>query len=436
VIRYFSIPQEEAEENQSSAFFGYGQEYSREDIQNAIDKGEKILKDTNGHGTFITGIAAGSETEEFVGAAPEAGIIVVKLKPAKDNIRKLYGIPENSEAYAENDIMLGIAYVLRQVKEIRRPVSILIALGSNSGNHAGSGALASFIDDLGITKGIAISVAAGNEGTARHHFSGETPDDGYSVMEFNVSDRNSLTLEIWGSAPNIYSIAMEIPGGEYIERIPPRFDKSEVIRPLFGGGVIYVDYFLVEEQSGDELIMIRLINPADGLWKIRVYASGDTVKKYDAWLPISDFLSSGTVFTRPDPDKTLTNPSNANYPICVAAYNHTDGGLYINGSRGYTADNRIKPDICAPGVEVFGPGRYGGYVRLSGTSVAAAHSAGCAALIFQWNMRINPLKPINGNQIKQYFIRGAQRSDIRTYPNKEWGYGTLDLYNTFIRLRE
>ena len=42
-----------------------------------------------------------------------------------------------------------------------------------------------------------------------------------------------------------------------MSQIPPRFDKSETIRPIFGGGIIYVDYFLVEDQSGAELIMMR-----------------------------------------------------------------------------------------------------------------------------------------------------------------------------------
>ena len=37
--------------------------------------------------------------------------------------------------------------------------------------------------------------------------------------------------------------------------------------------------------------------------------------------------------------------------------------------------------------------------------------------------------------IKSYLIRGAARNPSLTYPNKEFGYGTLDLLQTFLRLR-
>lgn len=39
-------------------------------------------QDTSGHGTFIASIAAGSEKDEFIGAAPGAELVVVKLKKA------------------------------------------------------------------------------------------------------------------------------------------------------------------------------------------------------------------------------------------------------------------------------------------------------------------------------------------------------------------
>ena len=38
-------------------------------------------------------------------------------------------------------------------------------------------------------------------------------------------------------------------------------------------------------------------------------------------------------------------------------------------------------------------------------------------------------------QLKNLLILGTQRTDGREYPNREWGYGTLDLYQTFDVLR-
>ena len=69
--------------------FLYGSEYTAEDINYAIRSEDSYSivpsRDTNGHGTFLAGVAAGSEVLErdFIGAAPLADIAVVKLKEAK-----------------------------------------------------------------------------------------------------------------------------------------------------------------------------------------------------------------------------------------------------------------------------------------------------------------------------------------------------------------
>ena len=42
---------------------------------------------------------------------------------------------------------------------------------------------------------------------------------------------------------------------------------------------------------------------------------------------------------------------------------------------------------------------------------------------------------MNTSAIKTYLIRGAKRNPALTYPNREFGYGTLDLYQAFLRLR-
>ena len=337
--------------------------------------------------------------------------------------------------------MTAIAYLLEQQKKLRMPMSILVTLGTNSGSHTGAEALDKYINNIGELQGLAVSAAGGNEGRAGHHYSGIVTG-AYDVVEIDVADRNSFTLEIWGKSTNTYSVAIEIPGGEFIERISPRYDRSSIIRPIFGGGMIYVDYFLIEDSAGQELIMLRFITPANGIWRIRVYGVGTTELSFNAWLPISSFVSPGTRFVSSDPGVTITSPAVAETAICTCAYDHSNGNLYIDNSRGYTADGRVKPDLLAPGVNIRGEGASGETVIRSGTSVAASYTAGCSAIMLEWSYGRKMIRNINGNQIRGYLIRGAVRPgssggllEIRQYPNPEWGYGLLNIYNTFESLR-
>ena len=72
----------------------------------------------------------------------------------------------------------------------------------------------------------------------------------------------------------------------------------------------------------------------------------------------------------------------------------------------------------------------------TGTSVAAAHVAGAVANLLSWGIVEGHNITMSEASIKAYLIRGARRNPALSYPNREWGYGALDLYETFLRLRE
>lgn len=410
--------------------FPFGTYYTEEQLNRFVEEGNSVLRGENNHGNYLASIAAGRNN----GIAENSDLVVVKLKKAKENLKELYGVRQG-EAYSEADIMLAIAYILQCSYRLRKTVSILIGFGTNSGSHTGSAALEAYINNIGILRGVCVSVAGGNEGAAGHHTEGDIEDNEQAVIEINVPEKTAFTLEIWGKAPGVYAIGMDIAGGEIIDRIPPRFDRSQIIKPIFGGGTIYVDYFLVEGQSGDELILVRFFDTPRGLYRITLTAAGAAGKSYRAWLPVSQFAPEGLVFTNPVTWGTVTVPGTAKTPIVAAAYNYSDGSIYVNGSRGYTADSVVKPDLAAPGVGITGAGPYGTTVTGSGSSISAACAVGAAALMQQWS-RDRGLSPyINGNQIRQYLIRGADRENSHRYPDRYYGFGILNLRKTFESLR-
>lgn len=427
----------------------YGTEYTEETINEALQLANPLelvpSMDTNGHGTFVSGIMAGGEDEsaDFIGAAPMAELVVVKLKQAKQYLKDFYFI-DSEEVFQETDIMMAVYYLLNQASKWNLPMCIYLGVGSNSGDHAGRGALDEYLTRINRFPGMFVSLAAGNEGNAQHHYSGTVEESSdYKTVEFNVgAGEAGLIIELWGKSPNTYAIGLESPYGEVIARIPPSFLYHQEITFFLERTVVEISYVLVEELSGKQLIFIRMKRPTEGIWKIRVYAMGNIWSEFNMWLPIRQFVSKDTYFLQPDPEITLTEPSNAEGPACSTAYNHVTDSLYIEAGRGFTSDGDIKPDLAAPGVNVYGPalqttpdGTYG-YTRMSGTSIAAAHTAGAAALLMEWAGTRRNVVPMNGIKVKRYLIRGADRRPDLKYPNPLWGYGTLDLYGTFQSLQQ
>lgn len=74
--------------------------------------------------------------------------------------------------------------------------------------------------------------------------------------------------------------------------------------------------------------------------------------------------------------------------------------------------------------------------RMSGSSVSAAHVAGAVANLYSWGFVQGHYPQINNSSIKAFLTRGASRNPNFTYPNREWGYGTLNLYDSYVSLRD
>lgn len=420
----------------------YGTAYSQEELNQALGMEDPFSlvpsRDENGHGTFLAGVAAGSALpqQSFSGAAPEALIAIVKLKPAKEYLKEIFYVTGSALAYQSTDIMLGIRYLILLADALKKPLVICIGLGSNQGSHSGSSPLDSMLSVTDQYRGIHAVTAAGNEAGKAHHFYGTAANSGaYEAVEILVEPGTSgFCAELWGQPPEVYAVGFESPLGEVIQKLPPRISFSENISFILENTRIFVTSEIVQTVSGQQLIFIRFSDPTPGSWKIRVYTDSFNNGNYHIWLPITGFSDPDVRFLRPNPDTTLTVPSASVSTMTTAAYNAYDNSLFLNSSRGFTRTGQIKPDFAAPGVNVFGPNLRGGFTTATGTSVAAAITAGACAQMVEWGMRRTPPRIFNNSELKALFIRGADRSRQELYPNREWGYGTLNVYQVFSSL--
>lgn len=421
----------------------YGTEYGMDQINQALysDNPFDIVpsRDDIGHGTMLAGIAAGSEipASSFSGVAPDAELVVVKLKQAKQALRNFYSIPPDVPCYQENDIMWGVQYLTRVARNLNRPIAICIGLGSSQGDHTGMGALASQLSVAADFPGVCITVAGGNEGAARRHFFSRIDTGvGFSNVRLNVSANEAgFTMEIWGGPPESYFLDIISPSGEIVPGITDILYANREISFLFENTIVLIDYQTIEAQSGEQLILLRFKNPAPGIWQFNVHKSGSLPGSFHIWLPSDDFISNDTYFLESDPYTTITSPGNSLIPITVTAYDVDNNSLYQNAGRGYTASNIIKPELAAPGVNLLSPTLEHGFASVTGTSAAAAHMTGVTALMLEWGIVKGNFKSITTVGIKKFLVRGAKRNVYIAYPNRDWGYGILDIFNAFNILR-
>lgn len=421
----------------------YGSVYRREEIDRALlsDNPYELVpsRDENGHGTFLAGVAAGGEDvrADFIGAVPEASIAVVKLKEAKQYLKDFYFIPDGVPVYQENDIMLAVSYLNGLAMIYDMPLVICLGVGSSMGNHGRTGAVSTYLNYICGRRKRCVVAAAGNEANARRHFQGElSAGMNYEDVQINVEqDMRGFYVELWAKAPELYAVAVISPTGEQIPRVPVRAGASLEFRFVFEQTTVSVDCWSEPRETASQLVYLRFKEPKQGIWIVRVFPQNVITGNYHMWLPMQQMTDGEVFFLRSNPDMTITDPGSATQVITPGGYNAANEALYLNSGRGYTIDGEVKPDFVAPAVEVYGPGLRQNYVTYTGTSAAAAVTAGACAQIMQWGF-VNLNEPRLSNAgIKNMLIRGADRDNERSYPNREWGYGTLDVYQAFLNLR-
>lgn len=126
--------------------------------------------------------------------------------------------------------------------------------------------------------------------------------------------------------------------------------------------------------------------------------------------------------------RTITKPHEHPLSFSVAAFG-PNGVIADFSSRGpgvFNGQDTQKPDVGAPGVDIVSSVPGGKFEAMSGTSMAAPHAAGLAALLFQLDPTLTPAK------MRQILIQSSNYVDQngRDIPQPMWnpvfGFGRLN----------
>lgn len=423
--------------------FAYGSEYTREQINEAIRSSspESIVpsRDTNGHGTYVASLAAGGSDMEnqFQGAAPRATIGVVKLKEAKAFLKDFYAIKDSAICYQDTDIMQGLRYLNFLAEKMRLPLVICVALGTNFGGHNGESNLSQILQNYARLENRCVVIGGGNEASQRHHYAGNLKSGETQEVEIRVEEGNTkgFVAEIWTSIPNIFTAYLVTPSGEKSPEISVRQGEVYQFQFAFDNTTVDIEYRLLLNNSNSLLVFLKFLNPTAGVWKIGLSPVQTGDGEFHIWLSMQEFLEENTYFLEANPYLTLTEPGSTRGAITTAFYNGTDNSVDINSGRGYTRSNLVKPDFATPGVGLTGAFLNERFVERSSSSGAAGIAAGAAALLMEWLYERPESIAVSTSQVANIMILGAGQENLPEFPNREWGYGTIDVYQSLDRLR-
>lgn len=409
-----------------------GTEFTSEQINEALrmevrEERYRIVpsRDTSGHGTAVAGIAAGngrgSKNGKYRGAAPEAGLLIVKMGGAGET-----GFPRTTQ------LMRGVDYIVRKAEELKKPVAINISFGNTYGSHDGTSLLERYLNTVSERWKNVICVGSGNEGTTAGHAAGEYRKGMMTEVQLAVQQREkSFSLQIWKSYVDEVAITIVDPSGNHSGRLE---EKEGTQRIQIGETELLVYYGEPKPYSIRQEIYISF-QPRNefvtaGVWKIQMMPGQVVDKLWQMWLPVQNALNIGTAFLKPDSSTTLTIPSTASLVITVAAYNALTFSYADFSGRGpaqiYEGENANKPDLAAPGVRVMAPVAGGGYAEFTGTSFATPFVTGSAALLMEWGIVKGNDPYLYGEKVKAYLRRGARQiPGYERWPNGKLGYGRL-----------
>lgn len=378
--------------------------------------------DNVGHGTAVTGVAAGNGRASGGrerGVAYASPLVIVRLAQGG-----------RSGSSRTTDIMRGLNFVTQTAAMLGMPVAINLSFGTNNGSHGGNSLFESYVDSVAGRGRTVIVAATGNEGFAGHHYSGQLTAGETREVEFTVGGGlSSIYLALWKHFVDTFELELIAPGGQTTGTVYP---QTPLTQKRLGGTSVAIHYGQPSFYGPEQEVFIQMRGSGgyltQGIWRLRITARAVVRGDFEIWLPTVEEVGVTTAFLQPDPYLTLTLPSTAGKVLSVGGYNAATGAPADFSGRGYTFGNvSIKPDLVAPAVGIKTTRAGGGYDIFSGTSFAAPFVTGSAAIMMEWGIVRGNDPFLYGQRVKAFLQRAATRSPDRQYPNPIWGYGSLCL---------
>lgn len=382
--------------------------------------------DIDGHGTHVAGIAAGngfSSGGSYTGIAPGSRLLVYQT------------------SFETTDILSGVGQILSSAGSA--PVSINLSLGLMEGPHDGSSLFESAVNSLATgTPGSrrVISVAAGNENGMREHFRATIPAlGGTASLGVLVPSPPTGAIDLWadGSPDPLrqaehdeYQVAVTgpavsliVPSGTTASTPSGNLTVSNRVDTSVPNGATHISILPSNSLSGQSISIVLTRTRAGGNGVVDGYI--DAFDSTEGFFPST---ASGTII----------EPANGDNVLSIGAFNSkvsNIGGLSSFSSLGPTRDNRVKPDIAAPGYLIrsarsFDAGALeivatnDNYAIMSGTSMSTPHVTGIAALAWESN------PSLSGAQMRARLRSTA--IGVGTVPNNSFGFGKADALEAVV----
>lgn len=421
-----------------------------------------------GHGTHVTGIAAGNgrstTARDYSGGAPHSDIIMVALD--------FYGV--NSPVAVAD----AAAFIYAQAQALNRPCVINASVGDYYGSHDGMDLQALMIDSLLDIPRRSFVCAVGNAGNEPIHLSYPLSAD--TNITWFTSGGPAIYLQMWADTNNFNAAKFAIgctQDGSWIDKGRTPFTNVQSNLSAF-------TYDTLRNALGQRMAIIaRYASIQAGAYSMEMYITPDSAAGYDyslqltgaglfhLWsfdfnwgaLPASSAYPKIVYYKQPDTTYTMCSSFQcSNRTITVANYVNrstwlnynntwtvdttvTAGAIMYNSSVGPTRDGRQKPDIAAPGAndiscgvlamlpgiiagapEAVGTGGY--HVVGGGSSASSPVVAGSVALWLQ-------AYPNGDWQGARNAVMYCAKQDAFTgsnLPDYTWGFGKVDAYSMIV----